>query len=160
MWRLKGPGEFLYHAVPVHTNLVFSPLGQGIFFPPSGQLGQWKKPDKILGGTWSFSEGLTRCLTCLICSDTVQGIFSIHVGQVVNYSVGTVNKTQQDPHQLCLSQYQAGFGNSPFFPSHQSLKRAGFSPWGLGGVRVIGGNPPASEQSLLYRAGPVPSSEL
>lgn len=32
-------------------------------------------------------------MACLICSETVWGIFGIHVVQVVNYSAETVNKT-------------------------------------------------------------------
>lgn len=67
-------------------------------------------------------------MACLNCSDTVWGIFGIHVVQVVNYSVGTVNKTLTNSASASVRQ---GPRAAPFLPFHQSS----FPPWGLGRVR-------------------------
>lgn len=50
-------------------------------------------------------------MACLICSDTVQGIFGVRVVQVVNYSVGTVNETLTNSASAGLRQ---GLGAAPF----------------------------------------------
>lgn len=50
-------------------------------------------------------------MACLICSDTVRGIFGIHVVQVVNYSVGTVTETLTSSASVRLRQ---GLGAAPF----------------------------------------------
>lgn len=54
---------------------------------------------------WSiilFLKGLASHLACLIYSDTVWGIFDIHVVQAVNYSVGTGHKTLTTLSQLAI----------------------------------------------------------
>lgn len=117
----------------MHTDLLFWPLGQGMF----SLLGNWvsgRNMIKSWKGTWSFSEGLTSCLACLICSSTVRGIFGIHVVQVVNYSVGTVNKTLTNSASL-----RQGLGAAPLLAFPLKLwKEWSFPHWELEGVRDVG----------------------
>lgn len=68
-------------------------------------------------------------MACLICSDTVWGIFDIHVVQGVNYSVGTVHKTLATLSQLVIGKV---WGQTPSPEDSLKLKRLGFSSLGVG----------------------------
>lgn len=73
-------------------------------------------------------------MACLICSDTVWGIFDIHVVQGVNYSVGTVYKTLTTLSQLVISKV---WRQTPSLEDSLKLKRSGSFSWGVwGGVET------------------------
>lgn len=78
---------------------MFWSLPKGLFSLLGSQ-----KPDKILERNLIilFLKDLASHLAFLIYSDTVWGIFDIHVVQVVNYSVGTGHRTLTTLSQLVI----------------------------------------------------------
>lgn len=88
----------LCHKGPMHPAPVFWSSQEGMFSLLDSQ-----KPDKILKRNLIILlKDLTSHLACLICSDTVWGIFDIHAAQAVNYSVGTGHKTLATRSQLVI----------------------------------------------------------
>lgn len=95
----KGSGECSVPQSPCSSVPMFWSLPEGAFSLLGSQ-----KPDKILKRNMIilFLKGLASHLACLIYSDTVWGIFDIHVVQAVNYSLGTGHKTLTTLSQLAI----------------------------------------------------------
>lgn len=114
--------NFLCHTAPV---AMFWSLPEGMFsFLGSQKLDKILKRNMII----LFLKDLASHLACLIDSDTVWGIFDIHVEQAVNYSVGTGHKTLTTLSQLVVRKVWG----QPSPPPEASLnqKRSGFSSSG------------------------------
>lgn len=123
MWQARAPVNFLYHKSPVHPAPMFWSLQEVLLSLLGSQ-----KPDKILKRNLIILlKDLTSRLACLICSDTVWGIFDIHVVQAVNYSVGTGHKTLTTLSQLVISKV---WGQPSSLEASLKLKRSGFSSLG------------------------------
>lgn len=125
----KGSGEFSVPQSPcashsvVHPALVFWSLQEGMFSLLGSQ-----KSDRILKRNLIILlKDLASHLACLICLDTIWGIFDIHVVQAVNYSIGTGHKTLTTLSQLVMGEV---WGQPLSLGASLKLTRSDFSSLG------------------------------